>query len=72
MDVALVTRFKFDVTFFTPGGTPRVFNNPIFIGITGKEDTVIKTGSTVGVDTTGIERPVSSIDSDGYWLFLTG
>jgi len=61
-----VTGGKGDVTSTSPSSTPRVLDLPVTrVILTGKENGVVDVGTTVSEDTTGIERPVGSINTDG-------
>lgn len=62
-----------DVTSLTPGGSPRVLNEPVLIFIvTDSEHTVVELSSTVGESTTLVAGPVGGIDSDGNRLLVDG
>jgi hypothetical protein len=61
-----------DVTSLTPGGTPRVLDEPGIVLETNEEDTVVKRGTAIGEDTGRVVRPVGSINGNRDGLFSEG
>lgn len=72
IDTASVTWGKSDVSLFSPRRGPRVLDDPTLRVVAYQSDGMVDVGGAAVEDTSAVESPISSVDTNRDRLSLNG